>query len=210
MNRVHRRPEGLDYIPGCFPGRPKGLRYVRRWWSAGLTAYVAVLLLASAVLAQTATYTKDVAPLLADRCAMCHHPGGSAPFSLLTYADAKRRATQIASVAARRYMPPWQADPADGPFVGQHPLSAGEITLLQRWAEAGAPQGDAPESSVVSPQPWTEGWQLGKPDLVLTLPQPYTLPAEGTDAFHIFGLPGRNSRPRTKRARSAGMGSTKI
>ena len=36
---------------------------------------------------------------------------------------------------------------------------------------------------------WSEGWQLGKPDLVITLPQPYTLPAEGTDAFHIFVLP---------------------
>jgi hypothetical protein len=136
------------------------------------------------------TFSKDVAPLLVDRCGMCHHPGGSAPFSLLTYADAKRRATQIATVTANRFMPPWKADPADGPFIGQHPLSASEIAMLRRWADTGARPGDAPESSVVSRQfQWTEGWQLGKPDLVITLPQPYTLPAEGTDAFHIFVLP---------------------
>src|SRR5207302_10852787 len=49
------------------------------------------------------TYSKDVAPLLADRCGMCHHAGGSAPFSLLTYADAKQHATQIAAVTARRF-----------------------------------------------------------------------------------------------------------
>ena len=154
-----------------------------------LSLYV-VLVFASPVAAQPVTYAKDVAPLLADRCGMCHHPGGSAPFSLQTYADAKRRATQIASVTARRYMPPWQADPADGPFIGQHPLSAGEVAVLQHWADAGAPEGDdSRRSSVVSRQSWGEGWQLGKPDLIITLPQPYTLPAEGTDAFHIFVLP---------------------
>ena len=135
---------------------------------------------------------KDVAPLLVERCGMCHHPGGSAPFSLLTYADAKRHAAQIAKVTADRFMPPWKADPADGPFVGQHPLSAAEIALLQRWADAGAPEGDDSASGIratVVRTWWTEGWQLGKPDLVMTLPQPYTLPAEGTDAFHIFVLP---------------------
>ena len=133
------------------------------------------------------TYAKDVAPLLADRCGMCHHPGGSAPFALLTYADAKRRATQIAAVTANRFMPPWKADPADGPFVGQHPLSDGEIRLLRQWVDAGAPEGDARDRPPA--RAWSEGWQLGQPDLVITLNEPYTLPAEGTDAFHIFVLP---------------------
>ena len=147
-------------------------------------------------LQQSVTFTKDVAPLLVERCGMCHHPGGSAPFSLLTYADAKRHAAQIAKVTADRFMPPWKADPADGPFVGQLPLSAAEIAMLRRWADAGAPEGVvSPQSSVVSQSPvasrqsWTEGWQLGKPDLVITLPEPYTLPADGTDAFHIFVIP---------------------
>jgi Flp pilus assembly protein TadD len=137
--------------------------------------------------AHSVTYTKDVAPLLADRCGMCHHAGGSAPFGLLTYADAKRHAEQIATVTANRFMPPWKADPGDGPFVGQHPLSDEEIRLLRRWLDAGAPEGEPRDLPPV--RTWTEGWQLGKPDLVITLKQPYTLPAEGTDAFRIFVLP---------------------
>jgi Flp pilus assembly protein TadD len=133
------------------------------------------------------TYSRDVAPLLADRCGMCHHTGGSAPFTLLSYADAKRHAGQIATVTANRFMPPWKADPADGPFVGQRPLADREILLLRRWLEAGAPEGDPRD--LPPPRDWVDGWQLGKPDLVITLKQPYTLPAEGTDAFRIFVLP---------------------
>jgi Tetratricopeptide repeat len=197
-----------------------------------------LLAIASPAFAQSITYTKDVASLLNDRCAMCHHPGGSAPFSLLTYADAKHRATQIAKVTADRYMPPWKADPSDGPFVGQHPLSAAEIAMLRQWSEAGAPQGDSAQSSVVSAQSsvvshqssvvshqssvvshqssvvshqsWTDGWQLGKPDLVITLPQPYTLPAEGTDAFHIFVLPIPIDRARFVRGLEFRPGNARV
>jgi Flp pilus assembly protein TadD len=118
---------------------------------------------------------------------MCHHPGGSAPFSLVTYADAKRRATQIATVTKSRFMPPWKADPGDGPFVGQHPLSDGEIRLIQRWADEGAAEGDPRDAPPL--RVWSEGWLLGKPDLVLTLEQPYTVPPDGADVFRIFVLP---------------------
>jgi hypothetical protein len=163
-------------------------------------AIVAVLAIAAAcgfppVIAQAGptewspqvTYTKDIAPLLADRCGMCHHAGGSAPFTLLSYADAKRHAGQITTVTANRFMPPWKADPADGPFVGQHPLTDREILLFRRWLDAGVPEGDPRD--LPPARDWVEGWQLGKPDLVITLKQPYTLPAEGTDAFRIFVLP---------------------
>jgi hypothetical protein len=164
--------------------------------------------------AQPVSYAKDVAPLLNDRCAMCHHTGGSAPFSLLTYADAKRHATQIAKVTADRYMPPWKADPADGPFIGQHPLTSGEIALLQRWADSGAPEGSAGSKSAIrNPQSaiaWSDGWQLGKPDLVITLPQPYTLPAEGTDAFHIFVLPIPVDRTRFVRGLEFRPGNARV
>jgi len=175
-------------------GRPEGLHYDRRlpsfYRSAGLQACIVMLLIAGPARGQSVTYSKDVAPLLTDRCGMCHHPGGSAPFTLLTYADAKRRAGQIATVTANRFMPPWKAEPADGPFVGQHPLSVAEIAMLRRWADAGAPEGESVGSRQSQSQSqWTEGWQLGKPDLVVTLKQPYTLQAEGTDAFRIFVVP---------------------
>jgi hypothetical protein len=154
---------------------------------ATLTVMLLCALFGSRASAQPVTYTKDVAPLLAERCGMCHHSGGSAPISLLTYADAKRRATQIASVTGKRLMPPWKVEPGLGPFIGQHPLSNAEIALLRRWAETGTAEGD-PADAPLAPT-GTDGWQLGAPDLILTLPRPYTLPAEGTDAFRIFVLP---------------------
>ncbi len=162
-------------------------RLIRR---AGFQASLALVLGAASAHAQPVTYATDIAPLLADRCAICHHPGGSAPFSLMTYADARRRASQIAKVTADRLMPPWKVEPGLGPFIGQHPLSAAEITLLQRWAAEGALEGNpAAAAQVHGPPPWTEGWQLGKPDLILQLDQPYALAADGTDAFHIFVIP---------------------
>jgi Flp pilus assembly protein TadD len=140
----------------------------------------------SAVADAQPTYSHDVERLLNDRCAMCHHPGGTAPFPLTTYDEVKRHATQIAAVTRRRYMPPWKADPADGPFVGQHPLSAAEIDLLERWAASGSVEGEHREAPI---KKWPEGWQLGTPDLVVTLPTPYALQADGADVFRIFVLP---------------------
>jgi TPR repeat protein len=145
------------------------------------------VLLAIAI-AEAPTYARDIAPLLNDRCAVCHHPNGSAPFALLSYDEVKRHARQIADVTKTRVMPPWKVDPADGPFVGQHPLTAKEIDLIQKWIEAGAPEGERGESFLPAPR-WTEGWQLGKPDLVVTLDRPFTLAADGTDVFRIFVLP---------------------
>ncbi|MBI3491285.1 MAG: tetratricopeptide repeat protein [Acidobacteria bacterium] len=133
---------------------------------------------------QGPTYTKDIAPLLADRCGMCHDAGGSAPFGLLTYTDVKRHAAQIATVTRHRYMPPWKADPENGPFVGQHPLADAEIDLVRRWVEGGAIEGDP--RVLPAPRRRMEGWRLGLPDLIVTLPQPYTLQAGGTDVFRIF------------------------
>jgi Flp pilus assembly protein TadD len=139
---------------------------------------------------------------------MCHHAGGSAPFSLTTYAETKRHAAQIAEVTRTRFMPPWKADPSDGPFVGQHPLSDADIRLLQRWADAGAPEGDPRE--LPPRRVWSEGWQLGTPDLVITLPQPYTLPPEGTDVFRIFAIPIPTDRVRFVRGLEFRPGNAKV
>lgn len=164
---------------------------------AGLAGAGLALVFAAGLVAQDAnapaaaapTYTMDVAPLLGERCATCHHPDGPAPFSLLTYDDVKRHAQQIADVTRTRYMPPWKVDPADGPFVGQQPLTGAEIELLQRWVDAGALPGPArPEGADVRPPP-PGAWQLGRPDLVVSLTEPYRLQAEGTDVFRIFVLP---------------------
>jgi Tfp pilus assembly protein PilF len=154
------------------------------------------------------TYSKDVAPLIQDRCGMCHHAGGSAPFSLTSFAETKRHAAQITEVTRRRLMPPWKADPSDGPFVGQHPLSDTEIQLLKDWADAGAPEGDPHDAP--PPRRWSEGWQLGTPDLVITLPQPYTVPPDGTDLFRIFAIPIPTDRVRFVRGLEFRPGNPKV
>ena len=154
------------------------------------------------------TFARDIAPLVADRCAMCHHTGGSAPFSLTTFADVKRRAAQIADVAGRRLMPPWKADPSDGPFIGQHPLTDAEIATLRQWADTGAAEGDVRD--LPPPRTWPDGWQLGKPDLIVTPAQPYTLPPEGTDVFRIFVMAIPTDRLRFVRGLEFRPGNAKV
>jgi tetratricopeptide (TPR) repeat protein/mono/diheme cytochrome c family protein len=134
------------------------------------------------------TFTHDIAPLVYTRCAACHHDGGPAPFALLTYAAVKQHATQIADVTRRRYMPPWKPDP-DGSleFVGSPRLRDDEIALIDRWVKSGAPEGD--RAALPPPPEITPGWKLGKPDLVVSPSEAYTLPGEGTDVFRIFVIP---------------------
>jgi tetratricopeptide (TPR) repeat protein len=141
------------------------------------------------------TFAKDVAPIIFDRCTMCHHEGGAAPFALVTYAAVRQRARQIAAVTQRRFMPPWKAEAGYGAeFVGQHPLTAGEIGVIQRWVDEGALEGDP--GDLPSPPRWVEGWQLGQPDLIVTPSDAYTLPASGTDVFRIFVIPLPIDAPR--------------
>jgi tetratricopeptide (TPR) repeat protein len=133
------------------------------------------------------TFAKDVAPVIFAKCAQCHHPGGSAPFSLLTYREARTHATQIARVTRNRVMPPWKADPAGEKFMGLDPLSEAEIALLERWSADGAREGDIRD--LPTPPVWSGGWQLGTPDLVVTLPSPFMLPEDGPDISRVFVLP---------------------
>lgn len=132
------------------------------------------------------TFAGDVAPIIFDACAPCHRPGGPAPFSLLAYSEVKRRATQIAAVTERRFMPPWKAEPEPGGFIGQRRLTNSEIQVIRRWVDAGAPEGE--RKTLPLPPQGNAGWQLGRPDLIVTLAEPYVLRAEGTDVFRIFAI----------------------
>ena len=131
------------------------------------------------------TFARHVAPIIFERCVICHHEGGSAPFTLGSYADVKRHAKQIVAVTSSRFMPPWKAEPGyGGDFVGQHPLTDAEIETIQRWVDQGAVEGD--RRDLPSRPQFTSGWQLGQPDLIVAPSEAYTLPAEGTDVFRIF------------------------
>ena len=133
------------------------------------------------------TFNKNVAPILFQRCAPCHRPGEVAPFALLNYRDASKRAEQIAELTTSHEMPPWRAEQIPGHFTDERRLSDEEITLIRRWADTGATEGDA--ADLPAPPKFTTGWQLGEPDLVVKMAEPYTLAASGPDEYRCFVLP---------------------
>jgi len=133
------------------------------------------------------TFNRDIAPIVFQNCASCHRSDEAAPFSLLSYEDVRQRAEQIVEVTESRFMPPWLPKQGYGEFVGERRLTDAQIELFARWVEQGAVRGD-PSDLPATPE-FTEGWQLGKPDLVLQMPQAYTLQSEGTDVFRNFVLP---------------------
>jgi Flp pilus assembly protein TadD/mono/diheme cytochrome c family protein len=140
----------------------------------------------SGAFAQEVTFTRDIAPIVFNSCSSCHRSGGPAPFSLTTYDEVRRRATQIAQVTRSRFMPPWKVEPGVSDFVGQHPLTQQQIALIDTWARAETPQGNPKD---LPPMPsWPDGWLLGRPDLIVKPSQAFTLQAQAADAFRIFAM----------------------
>ncbi len=138
-------------------------------------------------LPQQITFNKHVAPILFANCAACHHGGGSGPFSLIEYQEVKKRARQIVAVTGSRYMPPWLPEPDYGEIADARRLSGGQIETIRRWVEQGMIEGDKID---LPPAPsFNESWQLGRPDLIVEMPQAYTLPAGTTDIFRNFVIP---------------------
>lgn len=133
------------------------------------------------------TFNRHIAPIVFSQCATCHRPGEVAPFSLLSYTDAAKRAKQIAAVVGDRTMPPWKAEPNYGHFRDEKLLGASEIRLIQAWAAAGAPEGDAQDK--LAPPKFPEGWQLGKPDLIIKMTEAFHVPADGPDIQQNFVIP---------------------
>ncbi len=144
------------------------------------------------------TFSRDIAPIIYRNCAACHRPGEAGPFSLLTYRDVKIHARQIADVTRRHYMPPWQPEPGHGDFADERRLSEAQIQLIGEWAAAGAPEGPAAETP--PPPKFTEGWQLGPPDMILEARQAFTLPASGSDVYWNFIFPVALDKARYVRA----------
>src|SRR5579871_2079657 len=133
------------------------------------------------------TFHRDVEPILMRNCAECHRPGQCAPFNLLSYEDAARRAQQIALVVRKRFMPPWKADTGDVEYQNCRRLTDAQIAVLKRWAEGGAAEGK-PAGKQAAPLR-SDAWPSGPPDLVLTLRTPFPIAPDGPDIYHRFVFP---------------------
>ncbi|MCE9606405.1 MAG: ascorbate-dependent monooxygenase [Planctomycetia bacterium] len=162
----------------------------------------------SAATPDAPTFSRHVAPILWKNCASCHRPGEVGPFSLLSYGDAAKRATFLADITAERRMPPWKAEPDFGHFLDERILTDDEIKTLRDWAQAGAPEGDPKDLPV--PPKFVEGWQLGEPDLILEMPEPFEVRADGPDIYRCFVLPIPTTENRTVAAAEFRPGNRRV
>jgi hypothetical protein len=135
---------------------------------------------------QPVTFSKDVAPILQKSCQGCHRPGAIAPMSLLTYQDARPWARSIKAKVTAREMPPWYIDRHIGitKFKDDPSLTDAEIATIARWVDQGAPAGSAKDMPPARQFADDDKWHIGKPDMVVSLPKPYELKANGPDEFY--------------------------
>src|SRR3979409_2332678 len=118
------------------------------------------------------TYNDDVFPILRERCASCHVPGGIAPMSLMTYDDAFPWAESIRAELVAAHMPPWNADEGYGEIKRAHTLTPKEPAVGLPWATGGPPRG-ALDQKLPAVELKNE-WKLGAPDLPLKMAADFT------------------------------------
>ena len=153
---------------------------------------IALLGVSSPGLAQqpAVTFAKDVAPILQRSCQTCHRSGAIAPMALVTYQDVRPWVRSIRQKVTSREMPPWYIDRSVGihKFKEDPSLTDSEIATITAWIDAGAPQGNLRD--LPPPRTFTDDdkWHIGKPDIVVSLPKPYELRANGPDEFYDIDI----------------------
>ena len=185
-----------------------------------LTLGVLVLFLAAFYLAATGTtdasgsnlknvtFTKDVAPIFFRECVQCHRPNDLAPMSLLTYQEARPWARSIREKVVTKQMPPWHADPHYGEFLNDRRMTPQEIDTIAAWVDQGAKEGDPKD---LSPAPAaTEGWHIGKPDVVLSMQEDFAFDPSGPDEYRYFKIPTDFKQDVYVQAAEAQPGNRKI
>ncbi len=153
-------------------------------------------------------YAEHVAPILIKHCVVCHRPEEVAPFSLLTYEDARKRANFIVQITQEGRMPPWKPEPDYNQFHDARVLSDDEKGVLAKWAKIGTPSGDLAKAP--KPPAFESNWQLGKPDLILEMPAEFTVPAGGNDVYRCFVLPTGLKEDRTVAAIEFEPGNARV
>lgn len=141
----------------------------------------------AASLPANVTYYKDVVPVLQNRCQECHRPGEVAPMSFMSYDEVRPWAKAIKTAVLTKKMPPWFADSHYGKFANDRALSQAEIDTLVAWTDGGSKPGNAKDAPKA--REFFEGWSMGKPDLVLTMPQAVDVPASGVVEYTYVVIP---------------------
>src|SRR5262249_11106264 len=135
------------------------------------------------------TFTKEVAPIVFNKCATCHRPGEVAPMSLTSYKEVRPWSKAIKEAVIQRAMPPWFADPHTSTlnFGNDRRLSQQEIDTIVAWVDAGSPKGDDKD---LPPLPgFAPRWTLGKAEPIIEMPVDLEIPAEGELPMQNFYVP---------------------
>jgi mono/diheme cytochrome c family protein len=168
-------------------------------WTKSISLSAAALMMASPAFANNKvsdgqiTFTKDILPILQENCQDCHRPNGAnlggmvAPMSFTTYEDARPWAKSIAKEVAARNMPPWDATPEfHGVFRNERVLSEDQIETIVAWAQNGAKRGNPADAPAAREFSSSDGWQIGEPDLILSMPEKYFVKDDVEDIYVDF------------------------
>lgn len=154
------------------------------------------------------TFNKDVAPIFYRECIQCHRPNDLAPMSLLSYKDSRPWARSIREKVVAKQMPPWHADPHYGEFLNDRRLTQPEIDTIAAWVDQGAKEGDSKD--LPKAPEMTEGWHIGKPDVVFSIQEDFTFDASGPDEYRYFKIPTNFKEDVYVQAAEAQPGNKKI
>jgi hypothetical protein len=110
-----------------------------------------------------------------------------APMPLETYREARLYAAAIRDAVEKRTMPPWYADPCCGRFANDPSLTQEQIHTITGWVAAHAPEGNSGDAPPAVR--WTKGWNIDPPDVVLEMPVPKQIPANGDVPYQYIIIP---------------------
>jgi hypothetical protein len=173
-----------------------------------LCVFGSLSLVQAGTVATPVTFYKDVLPVLQKNCQTCHRPGEMAPASFLTYESTRPWAKAMKTAVLTKKMPPWFADPHYGKFANDRTMAESDIHTLVSWVDAGAPEGDAKDAPKALK--WTQGWRIGQPDAVITMPIEYHIPASGTIDYQYIVVPTGFTEDKYVQMVEARPGNTKL
>ena len=150
------------------------------------TVIFAAMTLAAAAADSPVNFATHIAPIIHQKCTICHREGQPGPFPLLTFEDVRDRAATIQAVIHDQYMPPWKLVNEGVEYANDRRLTKLEQQLLDDWIDGGTLSGDL--QTVKTPE-FPSGWSLGKPDMVIRMNGRFEVPASGRDIYRSFVFP---------------------
>ncbi|PCJ81199.1 MAG: hypothetical protein COA49_05680 [Bacteroidetes bacterium] len=141
----------------------------------------------TSVLGQTPTFHLDVAPIIYNNCTQCHRVGEIGPMPLTTYEEVSAYGSFIEFVTASGYMPPWTPDHTYTTLVGERVLSDDDIQTIADWVAGGMLEGNIDDNPGLPEFP--TGSQIGEPDLILSMAEPYIHGGDNEEQYQVFIIP---------------------